>query len=103
MLVIVALVKFQAKIRRRRKSKTNEGKSGNASAYTDDEGFGSCNDQPQHNHGPESLHLSLNGNLSVPNTTVTTPITPTTLTGKYYGINILLSLCFPRINVVLLN
>ena len=71
---------FQAKIRRHRKSKSMDGKGGNvSSAYTDDEGFGSQNDQP-HN-GPESLNLSLNGNLNTPvNTTTTTPVTPT---GKF--------------------
>ena len=57
-----------------------DGKGGNvSSAYTDDEGFGSQNDQPQ--NGPESLNLSLNGNLNTPvNTTTTTPVTPT---GKF--------------------
>ena len=72
----------QAKIRRRRKSKPSEGKGGNTSGYTDDEGFGSCNEQHTTN-GPESLNLSLNGNLTAPNTTVTTPLTPATPTGKY--------------------
>ena len=63
---------MQAKIRRHRKSKSTGG-------TTDDEGFGSCNDQPQ--NGPESLNLSLNGNLNTPvNTTATTPVTPT---GKF--------------------
>ena len=71
---------FQAKIRRRRQ-KSNDNRGGNvSSAYTDDEGFGSCNDQ-SHN-GPESLNLSLNGNLTAPNTTVTTPITPVATTGR---------------------
>ena len=71
---------FQAKIRRRRQ-KSNDNRGGNvSSAYTDDEGFGSCNDQA-HN-GPESLNLSLNGNLTAPNTTVTTPITPVSTTGR---------------------
>ena len=65
----------QAKIRRRTKSKDL-----NRNGITDDEGFGSCNEQ-QTTNGPESLNLSLNGNLNAPNTTVTTPLTPSS--GKY--------------------
>ena len=76
---------LQAKIRRRRKSKNSEGgKTGNA--YTDDEGFGSCTEAPT--NGPESLNLSLNGNLSAPNTVSHIPTTPVTPTGKRYDENL---------------